>query len=95
MIDVVRRVSLRPAYGTCQIVNASAGYFLVDYGRISCKSLIEIVQVVSGAHPAFYSMGIEVLSQGISGRGVIFPNHLHLGPKLKMSTCLHGVDGEN
>jgi hypothetical protein len=41
MIDVVLWVSLQPADGTCQILNANAGYFLVDYGRISCKSLIE------------------------------------------------------
>ena len=41
MIDVLRRVWLGPADGTCQILNESAGCFLVDYGRISCKSLLE------------------------------------------------------
>jgi hypothetical protein len=39
-------------------------------------------------------MGIGVLSRMISGRGVVFPTHLHLGSKLKMPSSLHGMDGE-
>jgi hypothetical protein len=60
----------------------------------------ESVHIGCGAHPASYSVGIEVLSRGYSGRGVTLTTHLHLALRLRMSgaipllppVCLHGME---
>jgi hypothetical protein len=51
-----------------------------DFSSIVC------VQIGSGAHPAFCTMGTGVHSPGLKrGRGVTLTTHPHLLPKSRMS----------
>jgi hypothetical protein len=64
-------------------------------------SLLQYIQFGSGAHQAYYSMGIRVLPGGKQPRYAI-NHHLHLVPRLRMSGAvlpfflyvLHGMDRE-
>jgi hypothetical protein len=71
----------------------------VDIASPRDFSLLQNVQIGSGAHPASYLMGTGFFTQGYSSRGVIFTTHLHPLPMLRLSgvnpsprLCLHGID---
>jgi hypothetical protein len=46
------------------------------------------VQTGSGPHPASYSMGTRVLSQGSGSQGIKWTIHLQLVPRLRMSQAI-------
>jgi hypothetical protein len=57
----------------------------------------------SRAHPASYSIGTRVLSQGVKWPGCEKTTHLHYGAKVKniwscissLAICLYNTDGDN
>jgi len=61
------------------------------------------IQTGSSAHPASYSVGIQVLPSGLSGWDMMSTTHLHLVLRLRISGAipllppiyLHGMDRDN
>jgi len=51
-------------------------------------SLLQYVQTGCGTHPASYSVGTVVLSQGSSSRGVNLNTHLHLVSRLRVDGAI-------
>jgi hypothetical protein len=52
--------------------------------RVNDFSLLHIVEISSGAHPASYSMGTELFSRKKISRALKLTAHLHLVPRSRM-----------